>query len=345
MDFDFSFEQTQLAGSVGRMLDGFQTVTDGPPFPYPAGDVVKAAADVGLFATEDGRSLLGHVDAVAAAYEIGRRLPAAPLTEMLAAALGLVSTDARVDAALSEGATIGVAVAGGLRMGGGGADGRLLVSFAADAALVVAPCEKDGQTGWLALDPAQATSEPAEVLDITTDARWLCFANAPIDQGNRPDSGRFDDALRLLVLAEMAGAAAECLATTVAYVKERKQFDKPVGSNQAVKHMAASAATALEAMKAAVEYAAWSFDQAPGDDPRALVEARLALLTARSFVGDNAKTIAEHCVQMHGGIAFTWDYGLHRYLKRIAYRRGTLAGPREARVILAGTLLEDALAM
>ncbi len=102
MDFDFSFEQTLLAESVGKMLCRFPTITDRPPFPYPASDVVRAASAAGLFETADGAFLLGHVDAVAVAQEIGRRLPAAPLTEMLAAGLSLAGSQARIDAALSD---------------------------------------------------------------------------------------------------------------------------------------------------------------------------------------------------------------------------------------------------
>ncbi len=77
--------------------------------------------------------------------------------------------------------------------------------------------------------------------------------------------------------------------------------------------------------------------------PETLEDARLSLLTARSFVGDRAKRIAEHCVQMHGGIAFTWDYGLHRHLKRINYRRSTIVKSRYGRQELAQALLDSCL--
>jgi alkylation response protein AidB-like acyl-CoA dehydrogenase len=343
MNFDFSFEQTLLAESVGKMLDGFAPVTDKPPFPYAAADVVKRASELGLFETEDGSLLLGHVDAVAVAHQIGRRLPAAPLTEMLAAGLGLAGIDARIEPALAKGETIGIAVAGRLRMGDGFAAGRLLVPFAAETALAVAPCETESGTRWLAVETRTAESHPAETFDIVTDARWLTFENMPVDPTNHPESSRFEDALNLLILAEMTGSAAACLEQTVDYVKDRNQFGKPVGSNQAVKHMAADAATSLEAMKASVEYAAWALDQSAGKNPEASEDARLSLMTARSFVGERAKKIAEQCVQMHGGIAFTWDYGLHRFLKRINYRRSTIVKPRDGRADLARALLETAL--
>ncbi len=227
-------------------------------------------------------------------------------------------------------------------MGDGLVTGKILVPFAAETTLVIAPCETDRGARWLTVETAAAEPHPAETFDITADARWLSFEKTPVDQGNSLDSDRFSDVLTLLVLGEMVGSAAACLDETVAYVKDRKQFERPVGSNQAVKHMAADAVTSLEAMKATVEYAAWTFDTVTGDDPETLEDARLSLLTARSFVGDRAKRIAEHCVQMHGGIAFTWDYGLHRHLKRINYRRSTIVKSRYGRQELAQALLDSA---
>ncbi|MEJ8573018.1 acyl-CoA dehydrogenase family protein [Microbaculum marinum] len=337
MDFDFSFEQRQIAGSVARMLDSFPVITDHPPHPYPAESLVRAAAETGVFATDGDAFLLGHVDAVAVAIEVGRRLPAAPLVEMLAAGLGLSGSSAPVEAALADGGVLGVAVDGQLALENGAASGRVLVPFAAEAATILAPCATADGRRWITVETGNAELAPAAVLDIATDARWVSVTGAAADPGNAPAPGTFEDALAVLVLAEMTGSAAACLEQTVAYVGDRTQFGRPVGANQAVKHIAADAAVALEGMKAAVEYAAWCLDQ--GDlDSRG--DARRALLTARAFVGDHARRIAEACVQMHGGIAFTWDHGVHRYLKRIAYRRSTIARPRQGRAGLADILLD-----
>ena len=123
MDFDFSFEQQQIADSVARMLDGFPQIADTPPYPYPAADLTGAAAETGVFAIDEGAFLLGHVDAVAVAIEIGRRLPAAPLVEMLAAGLGLSGTSADIADALAGGRVLGVAVDGQLTLENGTARG------------------------------------------------------------------------------------------------------------------------------------------------------------------------------------------------------------------------------
>jgi len=148
-----------------------------------------------------------------------------------------------------------------------------------------------------------------------------------------------DDALQLAVLAEIVGAADAMLARTVGYVSGRHQFGKPIGSYQAVKHSAADCAVAVETMKAAVEYAGWALDAAR-DDAAMAQEARLALQAAASFVGEHGRRVAERCVQMHGGIAFTWDYGLHVPYRRIVFRTATLAATRAAREALASHILD-----
>ena len=114
--------------------------------------------------------------------------------------------------------------------------------FAAESKSIVAPCAIGDGGALIAVETAAADLAPAEVLDIATDARWVTVTGAAIDASNAPDPAPLENALMLLVLAEMTGSAAACLEQTVAYVRDRKQFGKPVGANQAVKHMAADAA-------------------------------------------------------------------------------------------------------
>ncbi|MDQ0315793.1 acyl-CoA dehydrogenase family protein [Amorphus orientalis] len=336
MDFDFSFEQRLLGESVGRMLAGFPAATD-HPFPYPASDVTRAAADLGLFASDDGVPILGAVDAVAAALEIGRALPAAPLTEMLAASLALAGSPAIADV-LCAGEPVGVAVTGAVAPDGG----RALVPFAHEARLFVLPVAAGGHRTWHVVNRSEVTLDAADLFDVASSAAWVSLSAKPADHSAASVAGRLDDLLALLVLAEMTGAAAYALDLTVGYAKERRQFGRPIGQNQAIKHMAADAAVAVETMKAAVEYAAWCIDTAPEELDEPAGEARLALLSTRSHVGGHARRVAEACVQMHGGIAFTWDYGLHRTLKRIVTRQTTLAAPRASREALADVLMAAA---
>ena len=201
------------------------------------------------------------------------------------------------------------------------------------------PVETGGRRTWHVVDRSAVTLDTADIFDVAGTAAWVSLSAQPADDSAAPAAGRLDNLLALLALAEMTGAAAHALDLTVAYVKERRQFGRPIGQNQAIKHMAADAAVSVETMKAAVEYAAWWIDTASEGLDEPAGEARLALLSARSHVGGHARRVAEACVQMHGGIAFTWDYGLHRTLKRIVARQTTLAAPRPAREALADVLM------
>ena len=112
-----------------------------------------------------------------------------------------------------------------------------------------------------------------------------------------------------ILAAEQLGLAQRCLDMTVAYVKERRQFARPIGSFQAVKHRLADLWTAIAQARAASRYAAACLAE---DDP----DAPVAVALAKSACSDVAVLAAEECVQLHGGIGFTWEHPAHLYLKR-----------------------------
>ncbi|MFD7167002.1 acyl-CoA dehydrogenase family protein [Streptomyces violascens] len=103
--------------------------------------------------------------------------------------------------------------------------------------------------------------------------------------------------------AEAVGAAAEALERTVAYVKEREQFGRAIGSFQAVKHRLADLYVQVQAARSAAYYAAWD----PGAGALALAQGLDAL-----------RSTASEAVQLHGGIGFTWEHEAHLYFKRAA---------------------------
>lgn len=339
MDFDFSFEQRMLAESVAKLLKAEPPVTEPAPFPYGAGRIAGGLAGLGLFGDGGTGSPLCWADAVAVALEAGRTIVAAPVIETLAASIALAPTRPDLARRLAAGEVPGVAVSGGMARKGTVLEGEAIVTHGGSADVLVLPVASGGRREWAVVGPDEVELHPIGTADFTSGACRAVAAGgvvaAPAHAGGPVD---MDDALRLLALAEIVGAADACLARTVAYVGERRQFGKPVGSNQAVKHMAADGAVAVEIMKAAVEYAGWALDMARADEA-AGEEARLALFSAASFVGEHGRRVAERCVQMHGGIAFTWDYGLHIPLRRILFRTATSAGLRQARERLAAHLL------
>src|SRR5207245_5190194 len=109
--------------------------------------------------------------------------------------------------------------------------------------------------------------------------------------------------------AEMLGGAARVLEMSTDYAKERVQFDKPIGSFQAVKHRCADMLVDVEGMRSTAYYAAWSLAAA---DP----DASVAASTAKVWCSDAARRVMSSGLQVHGGIGFTWEHDLHLYLKR-----------------------------
>jgi alkylation response protein AidB-like acyl-CoA dehydrogenase len=113
----------------------------------------------------------------------------------------------------------------------------------------------------------------------------------------------------VLQCAEATGAADVLLAMTVQYAKDRVQFDKPIGSFQAVKHKLADMLIRLEAMKAATYYATL----AVADD---LADCDEAVAVAKSYVLDAFSELAGEALQIHGGIGFTWEHDVHLFVRR-----------------------------
>ena len=112
-----------------------------------------------------------------------------------------------------------------------------------------------------------------------------------------------------MLAAEQLGVAQWCLDTTVEYAKTRRQFARQIGSYQAIKHRLADLWVAITEARAVSRYAA---DCLATDDPDTPVAAALA----QAYCAPVAVKAAEECVQLHGGIGFTWEHDLHLWLKR-----------------------------
>ena len=111
------------------------------------------------------------------------------------------------------------------------------------------------------------------------------------------------------VSAELVGTTRWMLETTLEYVKTREQFDRPIGSFQALQHRLADMSLLFERAWSTVYWAAMTLDA--GDD-----EQHRAVHAAKASASDAARHIAMEAMQMHGGIGFTWDHDLHLYIRR-----------------------------
>jgi acyl-CoA dehydrogenase len=124
-----------------------------------------------------------------------------------------------------------------------------------------------------------------------------------------PRIERVLDGARALVCAEMVGGAERCLDAAVAYARERIQFGRPIGANQAIRHRCADMLLRVELARSVTAYAAWAASVGAPD-------AALAVAMAKSTVGDWYHHLAAENIQIHGGVGFTWEYDCHLYYKR-----------------------------
>jgi len=221
-------------------------------------------------------------------------------------------------------------------------DGRLSgtvrsVAGALEADLMVVPVHAaDGVAVYL-VECAEATIEPVVSLDMTRQVAdvnldgaagrlVLADGEAAVRSGLLAGAG--------LLASEQVGVAQWCLEQTVAYLKVRRQFGRPVGGFQALKHRIADLYAEVEAASAAARYAAAAL--ATGED------IPIAARVAASYCSDVAVHAAEEAVQLHGGIAMTWEHPAHLYLKRAKADQIALGTPSQHRAGLA-SLVDIAL--
>ncbi|GHB27854.1 acyl-CoA dehydrogenase [Streptomyces viridiviolaceus] len=277
-----------------------------------------------------------HREAAVVCEELGRAVAPVPfLTSAVVATEALLAcgTDDLL-ADLASGRLIG-ALAVGLDTAPGAAfttvrleDGLLHgeltgIADAAVADVLLVPAD-DG--GLYAVDGDAVTVTPQASLDLTRPLATVTLAGAP---GRR--LGEAGPAVRRalragagLLASEQLGLADWSLTETVRYLKERKQFNRPVGGFQALKHRLAQLWLEVVNLRAAARGAADAL--ATGED------ADVSVAVAQAYAGQVAVHAAEEALQLHGGIGMTWEHPVHLYLKRakadsIAY--GTAGAHRE----------------
>jgi alkylation response protein AidB-like acyl-CoA dehydrogenase len=141
--------------------------------------------------------------------------------------------------------------------------------------------------------------------------------------------------LRLLaaLAAEAVGVAQKALELGVAYVSEREQFGKKIGTYQAVSHPLADTYVETELARSLAYWAAWCVAE---EDERTPV----AVASAKAFCAETAVAACERSIQVHGGIGFTWEHVLHRYYKRAQWIDAFGGHAAKQREVVAAALLD-----
>jgi alkylation response protein AidB-like acyl-CoA dehydrogenase len=185
--------------------------------------------------------------------------------------------------------------------------------------------------GLSVIDPTTVEAVGAErSLDPLTPVWRVDRLPAGERIGGPEEAARWRRDAQVLGGALLVGLAAATVDLAVTYAKGREQFGKPIGSFQAVKHMCADMLVRAEVARAAVHAAAVTIDQPDvGDAVRAAAGA--GLLAVEAAIA-NGKT----CIQVHGGMGFTWEVPAHLYLMRARVVAGALEGTGTLAEIVAG---------
>lgn len=141
-----------------------------------------------------------------------------------------------------------------------------------------------------------------------------------------PAAGAVDPVAVLLTAAEQLGGATRVCELAVQHARTREQFGQPIGAFQAIKHLCAEMLVRTETARAAVYAAAVTAD--PAD-----------IHTARLLADEAAVRGARDCLQVHGGMGFTWEFELHLHLKRAWVRTHRAGEATESEETLAAELL------
>ncbi|MFK4145985.1 acyl-CoA dehydrogenase family protein [Streptomyces sp. NPDC004065] len=278
-----------------------------------------------------------HREAAVVLEELGRAVAPVPyLTSAVVATEALLAcADEELLGALASGRTRGALAVGlhaapgaafpAARLEGGALHGELTgIADAAAADVLLVPAD-DG--GLYAVDAQAVTVTPQVSLDLTrplaavrldgASGRRLGAAEPAVRRALRAGAG--------LLASEQLGLADWTLTETVRYLKERKQFNRPVGGFQAIKHRLAQLWLEVAGLRAAARNAA---DALARDE-----DVDVAVAVAQAYAAPVAVHAAEEALQLHGGIGMTWEHPVHLHLKRakadsIAY--GTAGAHREA---------------
>ncbi len=202
--------------------------------------------------------------------------------------------------------------------------------------LVVAARTGDG-VGLFAVPATQEGLErqPAQGMDLTRRLTTLTLDHCRgrllgQDGTGTPVLTRVRDLACTALAMEQVGVAARCLELTVGYTKEREQFGRPIGSFQALKHRLADLYVLVETARSAA-YAAASAAASPVEEPATGAEHAHWAAVAKAYCSEALFAVASEAVQMHGGIAITWEHDAQLYLKR-AHGSAQLFGPPRAHV-------------
>jgi alkylation response protein AidB-like acyl-CoA dehydrogenase len=302
----------------------------------------------GILVPEDmGGSGLALLDAAVAAQSLGWGVAPAPFLGsgvMAPVAFTAAGTRAQQEQWLPRIATgeccVGIAATeldsrreeAGVGERGGLLHGKaMMVIDAVDADAFLVPVgDEPTKLAIVSAEAEHLTLRPLTTIDRTRGFGELVFEGVQPEDWIGADGGadtaiqRMLDAGRVVLAADALGACDRALDMAVSYAKQRVQFDRVIGSFQAVKHMCADMVAELEPARSLVWYAAHAFDAIPE-------EVSLMAAHAKAHLSEIGTFIVRTATEVHGGIGFTDEHNLHFWFKRVGVDRQILGTPDSLR--------------
>ncbi|MFI0349407.1 acyl-CoA dehydrogenase [Actinomadura sp. 9N407] len=332
--------------------------------PQPHAAIWRGITELGLpglhLPEEHGGAGAGAVEVAVALEELGRALDPSPyLPTVLASLVISRSGSHHLLSGLADGTRTAAVVLDAFDGTGTTLRGTAPAVLGAATAdlLVVGSAE-----AWFVIDAADATITPAPSLDPTRPVAEVRLDGLTVEPGRTlpgMDTGTVRELAAVLFAAEAAGLAAWCLETATEYAKVREQFGRPIGSFQAVKHACADMLVQVEQARAVAWDAARAIAQSEqgqseqGQSEQGQSEqgqsghghgaqGSMSAAVAATVAVEAAVSCAKTCIQLHGGIGYTWEHDAHFYLKRATTLRQLIGGrdrwaPRVTAAALAGT--------
>ena len=251
------------------------------------------------------------------AYLCGKHLVPAPLGEKILTQCLLPKISPEVSSLISK-ANIGVGFPRCCSLKRNGKKTPTLsgeISWAincTDATVIVAIINEDSgpRVVLIPVEQKVVSSTAHTSFDLTTNVHTIKLEKASFTALSDNASGQFLNILASMKANEIAGSCESVLAMTVDYVKTRKQFNRPVGSFQAVQQQIANAYVNFESIRSLSAFAGWTADNS-------VEQFDLTSLAAITAATKHGPQICETAIQCHGGIGFTWEYDLHLFLRRV----------------------------
>jgi alkylation response protein AidB-like acyl-CoA dehydrogenase len=211
-----------------------------------------------------------------------------------------------------------------------GVKDRVEAGVQSDHFLVVARYDAELRQFLVPADAAGVTVEPQESLDLVKRYARVTFdgvevaADAVVGSAGQTEAliARQAQIAQVLQCAEVVGVLDTVFAFTTQWALDRHSFGRPLASYQALKHRFADMKIWLEACRATTNAAIAAVGTRAAD-------ADLLASVAKSYVGEHAAPMLQHCIQLHGGIGVTWEHDLHLFLRRVTLYRSMFGTPEE----------------